>query len=78
MKVKFDTEMFMQEKVGFIICPETEFETDLISKVFSKGRGVDGFVKCGLNPADVVGLKVYTAWWDRPSSAKEENKTKNS
>ena len=73
MKVKFE----LCEKVGFFIQPQTDFEAELISRVFQRNRGVDGFVKCGATPADVLGLRVYSAWWDRASSAKGENKFNN-
>jgi len=66
MKVKF--ELGSIDKIGFFIMPETDFEAELISRVFQRNRGVDGFVKCGLTPADVQGLRVYSAWWDCDSS----------
>ena len=71
MKVKFE----LHDKVGFFIQPETDFEAELISHVFQRNKGVDGYVKCGVTPADVLGLRVYSAWWDCTSSAKEENKS---
>lgn len=71
MKVNFE----LRDKVGFFIQPETDFEAELISCVFQLKSGVDGYVKCGLSPADVEGLRVYSAWCDCTSSAKEENKS---
>lgn len=71
MEVKFE----LRDKVGFFIMPETDFEAELISQVFQRKSGVDGYVKCGVTPAAVEGLRVYSAWWDCTSSAKEEKKS---
>lgn len=71
MKIKF--ELGSIDKIGFFIIPETDFEAELIGRVFQRNRGVDGFVKCGATPADIQGLRVYSSWWD--CVYKEENKT---
>jgi len=73
MKVKF--EFGSVDKIGFFIEPETDFEAELIGKVFKHNRGVDGFVMCGVTPADVQGLRVFSAWWDCTSSVNQENKS---
>lgn len=67
MKVKFE----LRDKVGFFIQPETDFEAELISRVFQCKSGVDGYVKCGVTPANVEGLRIYSA------SAKEDNRALN-
>ena len=42
---------------GLLIVPDTEFETEYINRKFGRGD-VNCFVKCGLTPGDLIGIKV--------------------
>lgn len=43
---------------GLLVVPETEFETEVLTRMFKPGEEHKAFVKCGATPADVVGLRV--------------------
>jgi hypothetical protein len=40
-----------------MILPETEFEEQYITLNFGQGD-VEGFVKCGLTPSEIIGIKI--------------------
>jgi hypothetical protein len=41
-----------------MIVPETEFEEQTLTQAFPLGRSFKCFVKTGLTPADIIGLKI--------------------
>jgi len=43
---------------GLMIEPETEFETQYISNM--RKFPIKSFVKCGLTPKDVLGIKILS------------------
>jgi len=43
---------------GLLIVPETDFEKEYIETNFEKGKDLKAFVKCGLSPADLIGIKI--------------------
>lgn len=46
---------------GLMVVPETEFEEKILVKMFSSNTNPEGyraFIKTGLTPADVMGLKI--------------------
>lgn len=43
---------------GLLILPETEFEEEYVNENFGRGDKLTAFVKCGLSPADLIGIKV--------------------
>ena len=51
MKVELDDK-------GLIIVPESDFEKDFISQHFSMDEKLTAFVKCGMSPANLIGLKI--------------------
>jgi len=50
----------MTDDNGILIMPETEFEVSFLEKHFSQLGKITAFVKCGLSPADVLGIKVIS------------------
>jgi hypothetical protein len=51
MKVELDDK-------GLIIVPESDFEKDFISQHFSRDKKLTAFVKCGMSPANMIGIKI--------------------
>ena len=41
-----------------LIEPETDFELQVISKFGHDDKKIKAFLKCGLTPADIIGLKI--------------------
>jgi hypothetical protein len=43
---------------GLLILPESEFEEAFINEKFGRGQNFKNYVKCGLSPADLIGIKI--------------------
>jgi len=43
-----------------MIVPETEFEEQVLSEMYGEGRTYAAYIKNGLTPKDMIGLKVTT------------------
>ena len=45
-------------KNGLLVSPETDFEEQVLCKMFPHGKTAKAFLKCGTTPAEVLGIKV--------------------
>ena len=46
----------VKDKKGFMVLPETEFEEQVVS---SFQNNCECFVKCGVTPADIIGIAIH-------------------
>jgi len=58
MKIEICKDKEKGKPDGLMIVPETEFESQLLTSSFHLGLTYKAFIKCGLTPKEVLGLKI--------------------